>query len=531
MISEEERLRLEGELLYEQGTGSSRQIPFSYNGVSFVRDVFIETGTDSGLTTVHARRSGFKECHTIDVDPPTAQRAKQLFSGVPGVFAHRGDSRKLLPLIIDPKKNTTFFLDAHSVVERQYDSPLREELAIIASVDWNRPPLVMIDDGGYDMTPGEVRDALPGYDVRLWRGGSHGEDTILFCALEGGHIPVARKNTHQPPSVRDGMEQRIDFCVALSGSDESVAALWSLFWRTLKDKCDLTGVKFHLVNKNVGKSVVERAAEMASAEVHDLPFVWARYDGAGTRSTTSDDVAFTYNYMVTKCGTERWVCLSHFDLYFKKDWLTEARSLARDLVGMVGHHCPIMLLDREAYKKSKVQFSVVPGLNTGQGLERELCELGYQTESFEDFNHESENNNGHHEWFHHIGGGGTHYGKAEVDVKVELVRTALDRLDGVMVGPSGVERAIIGGLMEMQAGQTVIHLLSREKYSIRKDQTMMRDSWQEVPWFVACMAYVTDFRANQPSQVIARSNDPRAVNCPACKATHEFRRAMEQLPR
>ncbi len=80
--------------------------------------------------------------------------------------------------------------------------------------------------------------------------------------------------------------------------------------------------------------------------------------------------------------------------------------------------------------------------------------------------------------------------------------------------------------MQLQGEMTTIHLLSREKQGDGKNK-----AWQQVPWFVACMAYVTDFRANQPSQVVHRSNDPRAVNCPACKATHEFRRAMEQLPR
>src|SRR5688572_11256880 len=86
---------------------------------------------------------------------------------------------------------------------------------------------------------------------------------------------------------------------------------------------------------------------------------------------------------------------------------------------MVGHHCPIMLLNRHAYSESPVGFRSFEGSDTGVALERDMRRRGWRAESFENFN-EEEPTDASHRWFHHIGGGGSHYEKKEVEEKRKL---------------------------------------------------------------------------------------------------------------
>lgn len=206
METQEEYVRRQGVEFFTYGTGTSRKISFSCRGFSFIRPVFIETGTDSGYATIHALLSGFGECHTIDIDPKTVARAKVLFSGFPGITAHEGDSRVVLPRVIDPEKDTTFFLDAHGP-----DTPLADELKIITAAKWKRLPLVMVDDGGHDLTIDEIKGHLVGYQVEVFGGEDHGGD-VVYCRPAGavsGPLPtLVRKQrpTHQErPMATDSL--------------------------------------------------------------------------------------------------------------------------------------------------------------------------------------------------------------------------------------------------------------------------------------------------------------------------------------
>lgn len=76
---------------------------------------------------------------------------------------------------------------------------------------------------------------------------------------------------------------------------------------------------------------------------------------------------------------------------------------------------------------------------------------------------------------------------------------------------------------------TLIHLFSYEKYVVREEQTMMRDSWRDSPGHIACMPGMTEFHRTKYHPAYQRSNDPRAVTCPACRRSHEYNRAMEKL--
>lgn len=48
-------------------------------------------------------------------------------------------------------------------------------------------------------------------------------------------------------------------------------------------------------------------------------------------------------------------------------------------------------------------------------------------------------------------------------------------------------------------------------------------------WRIACMPNMTEFGETMYHPPHHRSDDARAVTCPACKNTHEYARMMERL--
>lgn len=122
----------------------------SIHGVPIIRDVFIETGTKAGDTLWEAK-DHFKSCHSIELDEAITLAALMRFNSEYHVNIHNGDSRDVLPRIINPKFATTFFLDAHcegapSTVAADTECPLLDELRIIVAAPWTVKPLVLIDD-------------------------------------------------------------------------------------------------------------------------------------------------------------------------------------------------------------------------------------------------------------------------------------------------------------------------------------------------------------------------------------------------
>ena len=215
----------------------------------------------------------------------------------------------------------------------------------------------------------------------------------------------------------------IDFCVALSGPN--VGVLYKLFWVTLSRHCNLSATTFHIINKDVPSSVMDVVVGLMqgyTTKVYKLPrVVDASLDFNGY------DVDYTCDFMMRSCGICNWACISHFDMWFKKDWLTFARQRIADDVAVIGNHCPIMLVNRAAYKYTTVKFSCAEGMDTGKMLQREMVDLGWRVESYPELNKESDTLAAQ-EWFHHIGGGGWHYNEPEVSVKFKFAIEKMEEL-------------------------------------------------------------------------------------------------------
>jgi hypothetical protein len=117
-------------------------------------DWLIETGTLNGKGTARAAMF-YKFVHTIELEPRYYVQALPRLAKLPNVALHLGDSRTMLPRIIDPAISTTFWLDAHydgvgdgkRPEDEGSDGPLLTELEIIFSAAWSAPYNIVIDDG------------------------------------------------------------------------------------------------------------------------------------------------------------------------------------------------------------------------------------------------------------------------------------------------------------------------------------------------------------------------------------------------
>lgn len=118
-----------------------------------VRHTFIETGYGWGKSLQSMRHYAFEEFHSIEIDPTISMNAQTEWRHDPRVTIHYGDSRKILPHIIEPYNSTTFWLDAHYSGTIHYGEadvegqcPILDELDIIVNTSWRADITVLIDD-------------------------------------------------------------------------------------------------------------------------------------------------------------------------------------------------------------------------------------------------------------------------------------------------------------------------------------------------------------------------------------------------
>ena len=97
---------------------------------------FVETGTQFGKTAVWAA-SHFPCVHTIELCPKT-------FHEIQGVHTHLGNSKDILPEIIQSVGDSVFWLDGHFPgAGRDDQCPVLEELEILKNREGD---IIMIDD-------------------------------------------------------------------------------------------------------------------------------------------------------------------------------------------------------------------------------------------------------------------------------------------------------------------------------------------------------------------------------------------------
>lgn len=166
-------------------------------------DVFIETGTNRGDSLAVAIGTGYPLCMSVEFVENLYLFAKERFEMEPRAKLFHGSSPAMLPLMIDPLKTTTFWLDAHycgtdqGMQDPRYgECPLLAELEAITSVPWQHSPIICIDDAfifrdihwersGSVFEPSiftrshwprmaDIEEILSGYAI-------HEESYVLFC--------------------------------------------------------------------------------------------------------------------------------------------------------------------------------------------------------------------------------------------------------------------------------------------------------------------------------------------------------------
>lgn len=155
----------------------------NFDGVNLLNDVFVETGTFQGETLAQAVNAGFKEIHTIDVVQKYCDQAKIRFKDYENLHCHCGTSPDILSEILDGKKSTTFWLDAHyqnnadfETCEKYGQCPVLEELKVIFSIEWQARIVILIDDSHMFRNPDQNR-----FKVEEWPK----EDKIFSIVPEG----------------------------------------------------------------------------------------------------------------------------------------------------------------------------------------------------------------------------------------------------------------------------------------------------------------------------------------------------------
>lgn len=139
----------------------------------------------------------------------------------------------------------------------------------------------------------------------------------------------------------------VDLCFILGGPN--AIDLSRLCFNSLARTCStLRGVTVHLVNTNLECDQFEKIVEMfPNSTPHQHPC---------ENDVCPHETELTCDWVVKNCGRNRFVVLSHFDLFFVGDFLNLLRTKIDGRTGMLGQHCPFMLLNRDAYAKSEVRF-------------------------------------------------------------------------------------------------------------------------------------------------------------------------------
>ncbi len=150
----------------------------------------------------------------------------------------------------------------------------------------------------------------------------------------------------------------IDYCTIFSGPNAGILARMS--YNSLFKTSDVSNVNFHVITKDINHetflSIVKLISPDWQRQVSWINVPFGRY-GCGTIA----DVAYTSDYVVTNCGYSKWCILAHFDMMYKKDFISLCREKMTDDHGMLGQHERFLLVNRQAYSRCNLKFNALSG--------------------------------------------------------------------------------------------------------------------------------------------------------------------------
>ncbi len=138
----------------------------------------------------------------------------------------------------------------------------------------------------------------------------------------------------------------IDFCVIINGVN-ALQLCRVYFWSLFKTLSTAKGITFHLFNNYIPEDEFEHICELVPAKVHkyclyrDVPLLKA------------------LEWVITNCGTNKFIAMSHFDVFFAKDYTNYLRAQITPKTGQLGSHCPFIILNRDAFEQSIMKFRLI----------------------------------------------------------------------------------------------------------------------------------------------------------------------------
>lgn len=204
----------------------------------------------------------------------------------------------------------------------------------------------------------------------------------------------------------------IDLCIAFNG--RNVDILSQLYFESFFRCCKTERLNLHLIDNGIDKNEVKLSSIQLNYTWHRPKSEWKpSLPITDYYAESALDVVSIAEWILDNCGTSKWCILSHFDILFRNDIISWIRSKISDDVGVIGTHCPMMTINREAYKTRSVGFANQGSqYDVGMLLELDLVSKGWKHEKFD------ECANTHYpmeHFFHHIGGGGGYKCKLEFD--------------------------------------------------------------------------------------------------------------------
>lgn len=121
--------------------------------MKYPAEVFVETGTYDGSGIALALDCGFREIHSIEIDPARHAYSSDRFAGATNVRIYKGDSIDVLPAVMRKlDKKATLWLDAHPIgpadpcPRGKAEWPLVSELRELAHSSFRKDHTILIDD-------------------------------------------------------------------------------------------------------------------------------------------------------------------------------------------------------------------------------------------------------------------------------------------------------------------------------------------------------------------------------------------------
>ncbi len=143
-----------------------------------------------------------------------------------------------------------------------------------------------------------------------------------------------------------------------------------IFLKSMLKVVNLDGITLHIVDNGMSFEHLTGLGELLAPFPLAVPGIWPKpklpevrhgWDNQDISKYAAANTAAVCEWMLTNCGTNKWCMITHFDIQFKRDIIAAMRERLTPQHGLLGSHCPMMMINREAWEQCQVPFRNVDG--------------------------------------------------------------------------------------------------------------------------------------------------------------------------